>query len=258
MTNERIDRRHLRLDQIDVADEPRDPARIRPLVYFRRRTDLRDPAAVHHGDAIGDHHRFILVVRDDDERRPQLRLQRLQLEPGLLAQFVVERRERLVEQQHLRPLGQRARKRDALALAAGQLVRLARARSRRAAPAPASRRPARRSRRFGSRPASARTPRCRRPSDAETARNSGTSCSPAAGTAARQRYPRRRAGCGLRSGVSKPASMPQQRGLAAAGRPEQREKLVLMISSDTPLDGGETAEALADLFKATSGRHAAR
>ena len=48
-----------------------------------------------------------------------------QLELGLLAQLLVERAERLVEQQQLRPLGQRAGERDALALAAGQLVRLA-------------------------------------------------------------------------------------------------------------------------------------
>ena len=58
---------------------------------------------------------------------PSLLLQLHQLEPGLFAQLAVERRQRLVEQQHPRPLGQRAGERDALALAAGQLVRLARA-----------------------------------------------------------------------------------------------------------------------------------
>ena len=48
-----------------------------------------------------------------------------QLEPRVFAQLPVERRQRLVEQQHPRPLGERARERDALALAAGELVRLA-------------------------------------------------------------------------------------------------------------------------------------
>ena len=48
-----------------------------------------------------------------------------QLELGLAAQLLVERRERLVEQQHARPLDQRARERHPLALAAGELVRLA-------------------------------------------------------------------------------------------------------------------------------------
>ena len=48
-----------------------------------------------------------------------------QLELGFAAQLLVERRQRLVEQQHARPLDQRARERDALALAAGELMRLA-------------------------------------------------------------------------------------------------------------------------------------
>ena len=57
--------------------------------------------------------------------RPSLLLQMHQLELGLLAQLLVERGERLVEQQHARALDQRARERDALALAAGELMRLA-------------------------------------------------------------------------------------------------------------------------------------
>ena len=49
----------------------------------------------------------------------------LQHELHLLAQLQVERAERLVEQQHLRPVDDRARERDALALAAGELRGLA-------------------------------------------------------------------------------------------------------------------------------------
>ena len=45
--------------------------------------------------------------------------------PQVLAHLGVERTERLVEQQHLRVDGQRARQRHALALAAGQLVGVA-------------------------------------------------------------------------------------------------------------------------------------
>jgi hypothetical protein len=48
-----------------------------------------------------------------------------QLELGFLAQLLVERAERFVEQQQLGPLGEGAGEGDALALAAGQLVRLA-------------------------------------------------------------------------------------------------------------------------------------
>ena len=72
-----------------------------------------------------DRHRLLLVVGDDDEGGAEPLLQLHQLELRLVAQLLVERGERLVEQQHLRPLGERARERDALALAAGELVRLA-------------------------------------------------------------------------------------------------------------------------------------
>ena len=53
-------------------------------------------------------------------------LQRIdQLELGLLAQFFVERAQGFVQEQELRPLGQRACQGDALLLAARELVRLA-------------------------------------------------------------------------------------------------------------------------------------
>ena len=69
--------------------------------------------------------RLLLVVGHDHEGDADLVLQADQLELHLLAQLLVERRERLVEQQDLGPLDQGAGQRDALALAAGQLVGLA-------------------------------------------------------------------------------------------------------------------------------------
>ena len=50
---------------------------------------------------------------------------RLELELHLLAQLQVERAERLVEQEHLRPVDEGAGDRDALLLAAGELARAA-------------------------------------------------------------------------------------------------------------------------------------
>ena len=64
---------------------------------------------------------------DHDERDADLLLQLRQLEAHGLAQLGVERRERLVEQEDLRLFHQRAGERDALALAARQLIRHARA-----------------------------------------------------------------------------------------------------------------------------------
>ena len=54
---------------------------------------------------------------------PDLALDPLQLDLHLLAQLQVERAERLVEQQHGRAVDERARERDALLLAAGELAR---------------------------------------------------------------------------------------------------------------------------------------
>ena len=64
-------------------------------------------------------------MRDVDERDPDLLLDPLQLALHLLAQLQVERAERLVEEQHLRVVDDRAGERDPLALAARELHRLA-------------------------------------------------------------------------------------------------------------------------------------
>ncbi len=56
---------------------------------------------------------------------PTLLLQVHELELRLLAQLLVERRQRLIQQQHLGATDEGARQRHALALAAGELVRAA-------------------------------------------------------------------------------------------------------------------------------------
>ena len=64
-------------------------------------------------------------MRDVDERDLDLVLDPLQLELHLLAQLEVERAEGLVEEEHARPVHERAGERDPLLLAAGELPRLA-------------------------------------------------------------------------------------------------------------------------------------
>ena len=59
---------------------------------------------------------------DEDEGDAELLLQRFQLLLHLLAQLEVERAERLVEQQHLGLVDQRAGERHALPLAARKLA----------------------------------------------------------------------------------------------------------------------------------------
>ena len=85
--------------------------------------ELLDVPAVHHRDAVAHRERFLLVVRDVDERDADLALDALQLGLHLLAELEVERAERLVEQEHLGLVHDRARERDPLALAARELHR---------------------------------------------------------------------------------------------------------------------------------------
>ena len=107
------------------ADEVGHEARSRVLVDFVRRADLDDAAGIHDGEPRRHRHRLFLVVRHHHEGEAELFLQAHHLEPRGLAQLAVERGQRLVEQQELRPLHQRARERHPLALAAGELRRLA-------------------------------------------------------------------------------------------------------------------------------------
>ncbi len=89
------------------------------------RADLLDLALVHHHDAVGDFQRLLLVVGDEDRGDVDLVMQRAQPFAQLLAHLGVERAEGLVEQQDARLDRERARERNALALAAGELARIA-------------------------------------------------------------------------------------------------------------------------------------
>ena len=94
------------------------------LVDLAWRPHLLDTAAVHDGDPVGHRKRLLLVVRDVDEGRSELRLDALQFELHLLAELDVERTERLVQEQRGRPIHERTCKRDALLLPAGELARV--------------------------------------------------------------------------------------------------------------------------------------
>ncbi len=73
----------------------------RPIELLGR-VDLADPAAGHHRDTIRQRQRLALVVGDEDGGDAELALDLLDLDLHRGAQILVERRERLVEQQHLR------------------------------------------------------------------------------------------------------------------------------------------------------------
>ena len=89
------------------------------------RADLDDLAGVHHGDAVGEVGDDREVV-GDVERRDAVALREVadRVEDVRLGGHV-ERRGRLVEDDHLRAVGERHGDRHALLLAAGELVRVA-------------------------------------------------------------------------------------------------------------------------------------
>ena len=95
------------------------------MIEVLRRRDLLDHAAVHDHDAVGERHRLDLVVGDVDRGGLHQLMHALDLGAHLHAQLGVEVRQRLVEQEHFRIAHDGAAHRDALALAAGERLRLA-------------------------------------------------------------------------------------------------------------------------------------
>ena len=86
--------------RLETPTKPATNARAGAVVDLVRRADLDDPPAVDDGDPVAHRQRLVLVVRDVDERDPDLQLDALELDLQLLAQLQIERTERLVEQQH--------------------------------------------------------------------------------------------------------------------------------------------------------------
>ena len=117
----------LRLDEVHrrAADEARDEEVRGPVEDDLRIAGLLQHTAAHHGDAVAHRHRLDLVVRDVDRRHTQVALHAGDLCAHLYAQARVEVRERLVHQEDPRLAHDRAAHRDALALPAGELPRLA-------------------------------------------------------------------------------------------------------------------------------------
>ena len=89
------------------------------------RVDLFEAAGTHHADAVGDRERFGLVVSDKQGGDPQSLLKAANLSSQLQTDASIQRRQRLIEQQHLWLDRECARDSHALLLPAGELVRIA-------------------------------------------------------------------------------------------------------------------------------------
>ncbi len=104
------------------ADEARDEAVRGPVEELERGRHLLDPTVAQDDDAVGQRHRLDLVVGDVDHRRAEAVVQAGEFGPHRHAQFGVEVRQRLVEQEGRGLAHDGAADGDALALAAGELA----------------------------------------------------------------------------------------------------------------------------------------
>ncbi len=116
---------HTARQLVDAAEEAQHIGRRRMVVDLFRRADLLDAAFVEDDHAVGELERLFLIVGDEYGGGAELLVNGAQPAPQILAHAGVERAERLVEQQHLGFDGKRPGERHALALAAGQLRRIA-------------------------------------------------------------------------------------------------------------------------------------
>ena len=125
--HERSDRRRLidtigELEQahLEAVGDPAIATRIRQYeLAFRMQTsvpELNDLALTHDGDAVGHGQRLLLVVGHEQERHAELLMEALELHLHPLPELEIERTQRLVEQEHVRPVDDGPRERDALLL----------------------------------------------------------------------------------------------------------------------------------------------
>ena len=84
--------------------------------------DLVDLSLAHHRDVVGHRQGLALIVGDVDERDSDTLLDGAELRAHVLAELQIERRQRLVEQQHVRFGRERPGDGNALALSPRQLV----------------------------------------------------------------------------------------------------------------------------------------
>lgn len=82
-----------------------------------RAPDLNELAGPHHANAVAHHHRFFKRMGDVNESLLRFAMDVLQLFLKRLSELVVDGRQRLIEEEDLRIVGQCARQGHALTLA---------------------------------------------------------------------------------------------------------------------------------------------
>ncbi len=111
------------VQRVELAHEGRDEPGGRAVVDLEGLAELLDIAGVHHHDPVGDGQRLFLVVRHENRGDAEFALDLADLLAQADADLGVERRERLVEQQHRGAGREGAGEGDALLLAAREFER---------------------------------------------------------------------------------------------------------------------------------------
>ena len=95
---------HLAGEEIHLgrADEAGDEEIVGIVVKLEWRADLFDHTVAQDDDAVGQRHRFDLIVGDVDHRGVEFAMQPRQLDTHVYAQLGIEIGKRLVEQEDLR------------------------------------------------------------------------------------------------------------------------------------------------------------
>lgn len=109
---------------VRLANKAGDKGGLRLGINLIARADLLDTAIVHHGNPIGHGQRFGLIMGDIDKGHARLALDRAQFGAHMLAQFQIQRRQRLVQQQNRWFNCQRAGNRHTLLVTARQGIGL--------------------------------------------------------------------------------------------------------------------------------------
>ncbi len=240
---------HRAVQEIGAPDEPRDEPGPRPVVQRHRIVHLLDPSVVHHHDAVRRHHRLGLVVRHIHGGDAERVVQAADLRAHLLAQVGIQIGQRLVQQQHLGLDHDRPRQRHALLLPARQFRRIAvpqmaklhhvqdaiepRAQFLRRQPAQLQ--------------AERHVLRHRHVRPDRIALEDHRHAAPFRRDHAVGRRQHRAVHLDRAGGrADEPRDHPQRGGLAAAGRPEQRDELTLLQGQADILHRRHGAEALAE------------
>ena len=102
--------------QVDIANKVSHKTAIGPLVNLLGRAHLQHLALAHHGNARGHRHRLFLVMRHHHTGHADRFNDVDQLKLGLLAQLLVQRAQRFIQQQQLRLFRQASGQSHALLL----------------------------------------------------------------------------------------------------------------------------------------------